>query len=77
MPGTSTVQPDAVSDFLETKPSAESAAVVTSPASTAAETQKQINGRQSKRSRESAEPADSSTMGSARKKRKGKKSQAR
>jgi len=69
MPGTSTVQPAGASDSLETKPS-------TPPASTAAETQKQINGRQSKRSRDSAEPADSSTMGSVRKKRKGKKSEA-
>ena len=82
MPGTSTVQPAGASDSLETKPleerrpEAESVAAVTPPACTAAERQKQINGRQLKRSRDSAEPADSSTMGSARKKRKGKMSQA-
>jgi len=82
MPGTSTVHSAGASESLETErseerqPEAESAAAVTPPVPTAAETQRQINGQQSKRSRDSAEPADSSTMGSARKKRKGKRSQA-
>jgi ribonuclease P/MRP protein subunit RPP1 len=82
IPRASIVQPTGASGSLETKPSAErrpeaeSAAAVTPPVSTAAETQRQINGRQSKRTRDCAEPADSGTMGSARKKRKGKKTQA-
>ena len=80
MPGTSVAHPAGASGSLETKhseerrPEAESAAAVASLVSTTAEVQRQINGRQSKRSRDSAELADGSTMESARKKRKGKKS---
>ena len=80
MPGTSIVEPAGASDSLETKASeerrsaAESAAALTPAVSTTAEGQRQINGRQSKRSHDSAEPTDSSAMGSARKRRKGKKS---
>ena len=83
IPGTSTVQPAWSSDSLETKPSEElqpeadsAAAAATPPVSTATEAQRKMSGRQSKRSRDSVELADSNTVGGARKRRKGKKSQA-
>ena len=80
IPDTTGVQSARASDSMETKPSgerrpeAESTAAAVLPVSVTAEPPEQIDGRPLKRSRDSTEPADCSTVVSARKKRKGKKS---
>ncbi|KAI9454198.1 PHP domain-like protein [Russula earlei] len=79
LPGISGVGPVVASDRVETKPSGErlaesKSAAVASQVPLMAEPPTPLDGRQSKRARDSAGLTDCNTVGGARKKRKGKKS---
>lgn len=77
IPGTSVVQLAEASDSIQTKssgerlPEAEPAALAT-PVSVTAEAAGQTDGRPSKRTRDSADPADHGNVGKPRKKKRGK-----